>query len=151
METYDEIVKNAQQRATQNNLPYAGALLPSEAFTLLKMVPKARLIDVRTRAEWDWVGRIPEAVQVEWNQWPGGTRNPEFEKNLITAVPDKEAPLLFLCRSGVRSHAAAALAKELGYQSTFNVLEGFEGDKDEQGHRNTIGGWRVRGLPWIQS
>lgn len=151
MEKYDEIVKKAAERAVQNSLPYTGALLPTEANALLKMVPKAKLIDVRTQAEWDWVGRVPEAVQIEWNQWPGGTRNPAFAQTLKEKVPDLDTPLLFLCRSGVRSHAAATLAKELGYATTFNVLGGFEGDKDDQGHRNTVNGWRASGLPWSQS
>ena len=151
MEKYKELLKNAAEREASQGLPYAGALTPKNAFQLLSEIPNARLVDVRTKAEWNWVGRVPNALEIEWNQWPGGTPNPDFATTLISAVPDKETPLFFLCRSGVRSHAAATLASELGYRNAFNILEGFEGDKDDAGRRNSIGGWRVNGLPWIQS
>ena len=133
------------------NLPYAGALLPREAGELLSATPGAKLVDVRTRAEWEWVGRVPGAVMIEWNQWPGGERNPRFLSELRAQVPDASVPVLFICRSGARSHHAAAAAAQAGYSSCFNVLEGFEGDRDGDGHRNTRGGWRVAGLPWTQS
>lgn len=149
MEKIDEILKRLDVAATPD-LPYAGALRPRIAYQILQELSEARVVDVRTQAEWDWVGRVPGAVQIEWNRWPGGVRNPEFAAALDAAVPDKKTPLLFLCRSGVRSHGAATLAKELGYEYAFNILEGFEGDKDAEGHRNTVGGWRVAGLPWIQ-
>ena len=146
----DLLFTRAKQRADQMGLPYAGALLPAEAFELLQAIPNAQLVDVRTRAEWDWVGRIPGAATIEWNGWPGGERNPLFLDELRAAVPDSSSPLLFICRSGVRSHNAAAAATQAGYSVCFNVLEGFEGDRDTEGHRNTIGGWRAAGLPWIQ-
>ena len=114
-------------------------------------MPEAKLIDVRTKAEWDWVGRIPGSVMVEWNAWPSGERNADFIAELQVRVPKSSAPLLFICRSGARSHNAAAAASQAGYPRCYNVLEGFEGDKDAQGHRNTIRGWRAAGLPWIQS
>src|SRR5262245_2820301 len=104
MENIGEIIKNAQARAAQATLPYTGALEPENAFAVLQQMPGAKLIDVRTRAEWEWVGRVPAAVEIEWNSWPGGMRNPDFAQALTAAVPDKNAPLLFLCRSGVRSH-----------------------------------------------
>ena len=150
MNQVDVLLARAKQRADQMGLPYAGALLPAEAFELLQAIPDARLIDVRTRAEWDWVGRIPSAAMIEWNGWPGGERNPRFVDELRASVPDSSSPLLFICRSGVRSHNAAAAATLAGYSTCFNVLEGFEGDRDAEGHRNTIGGWRAAGLPWIQ-
>jgi len=109
------------------------------------------LVDVRSRAEWDWVGRIPEAIMIEWNSWPSGERNPAFVDELKARVPKTTAPTLFICRSGARSHSAAAAAALSGYTNAFNVLEGFEGDKNEQGRRNTVGGWRAAGLPWEQS
>jgi rhodanese-related sulfurtransferase len=89
-------------------------------------------------------------VFIEWNLWPIGTRNAAFEQELLAQVPDRAAPVLFLCRSGGRSHHAAVAARQLGYTQAFNVLEGFEGDKDAHGHRGTVGGWKVAGLPWIQ-
>ncbi|MGH8808542.1 MAG: rhodanese-like domain-containing protein, partial [Noviherbaspirillum sp.] len=104
-----------------------------------------------TNAERDWVGRvaIPETqhVAVQWNVYPGGTPNPDFLGQL-GQVASKDNVLLFLCRSGVRSRHAAKLATEHGYANSFDILEGFEGDKDAQGHRKTVGGWCKAGLPW---
>ena len=106
-------------------------------------------MDVRTRAELDWVGRIAEATEVEWLAYPGNTPNAQFVPQLKHAV-SSEAMLLFICRSGVRSSAAAKAATEAGFAKCYNVLEGFEGDKDANGHRGTINGWRFNGLPWSQ-
>ena len=144
-----DILTLARNRAQQLQLPYAGAVSPGEAWQLLQETPGARLVDVRTRAEWDWVGRVPGALEIEWNQYPGGTRNPHFLAQLQQAV-SPEAPVLFLCRSGARSDGAARLATEAGFQHCFNILEGFEGDKDVTGHRGTVNGWKVAGLPWSQ-
>ena len=144
-----EILTLAQQRAKAMGLPYEGALTPQEAFDLLRLAPGARLVDVRTRAEWDWVGRVPGAVEIEWNQYPGGVRNPHFLAELNRQV-EPGVPVLFLCRSGARSDGAARLATEAGYGDCYNILEGFEGDKDANGRRNTTGGWRHSGLPWHQ-
>ena len=143
------ILETAQERARQMALPYAGALLPQEAYQLWKSLPGAQLVDVRTRAEWDWVGRIPGAVEIEWVTYPGNRPNPAFIQELQQKV-DPATPVFFICRSGARSHNAATLATQSGYAGCYNVLEGFEGDKDAQSHRNTIGGWRAAGLPWIQ-
>jgi len=150
MEDVEVILARAKQRAMEKMLPYAGALLPTEAFALLERAPGATLVDVRTQAELYWVGRVPGAVTVEWSSYPGGARNPDFLAQFQAAVPATTAPMLFLCRSGNRSHHAAVLATEAGYPSCFNVIEGFEGDRDIQGHRNSINGWRVAGLPWEQ-
>jgi len=150
MTRLEDILARAKQRAVEKQLPYAGALLPEEACELLKHAPGATLVDVRTQAELYWVGRVPGATAVEWSGYPGGARNPDFLTQLQAAVPKTEAPVMFLCRSGVRSHNAAALATTAGYANCYNVLEGFEGDRDAQGHRNTIGGWRAAGLPWEQ-
>lgn len=144
-----ELLSLAQQRAQAAGLPYEGALLPAEAHELLTLAPGAKLVDVRTRAEWDWVGRVPGAVEIEWNQYPGGVRNPYFLDELKRQV-STESLVLFLCRSGVRSDGAARAATEAGYPDCYNILEGFEGDKDANGHRNSVGGWRHAGLPWIQ-
>ncbi len=107
------------------------------------------LVDVRSDAEREWVGFVPGAVALAWKQWPGMAMNAAFDEGLRQAVPDGR-PVVLLCRSGVRSIAAAKRATELGLQA-YNILEGFEGDPDAQGHRGTRGGWRWRGLPWRQN
>ena len=144
------ILQAAQQRAVEMNLPYEGALYPGEAYEVLHSAPGARLVDVRTRAELDWVGRVPDAVEIEWAIYPGMQPNPHFIAQLGQQV-DKESLVLFICRSGIRSHHAAAAATNAGFSDCYNVLEGFEGDKDTNEHRNTLGGWCVAGLPWKQS
>ena len=144
------ILQAAQQRAKEHNLPYEGALFPDEAYEILQAAPGAKLVDVRCRAELDWVGRIPDAVEIEWATYPGMTPNPNFIAALSQQV-DKEALVLFICRSGARSHGAATAATQSGFPDCYNVLEGFEGEKDKVGHRNTTGGWRAAGLPWSQS
>jgi rhodanese-related sulfurtransferase len=149
-DSVDSILKRARERATAMKLPYAGALLPAEAHALVLKVPGAKLVDVRTRAEWDFVGHPPEAVMIEWNTYPSGQRNPEFVEQLQAEVAKTDAPVMFMCRSGARSHGAAAAATQAGYPNCFNVLEGFEGDKDSNGHRSSVGGWRKAGLPWVQ-
>ena len=145
-----DILARARQRAEAMNLPYAGALLPLEVHALMQQLPGAKLVDVRTQAEWDYVGHIPESVLVEWNTYPSGQRNHQFLEQLQARVGKTEAPVMFLCRSGARSHHAAAAATQAGYPHSYNVIEGFEGEKDLRGHRNTVGGWRAAGLPWVQ-
>jgi len=149
-ESADEVLARAKQRAHAMKLPYAGALLPSEARVVLQQIPGARLVDVRTLAEWQYVGHVPDSVLIEWNSYPSGQRNPQFLEELQAKVAKTEAPMMFLCRSGARSHNAAAAATLAGYPNSYNILEGFEGDKDAHEHRNTMGGWRVAGLPWVQ-
>ena len=145
-----KILQAAQHRAQEMNLPYEGALLPDEAYQLLQSAPGAKLVDVRSTAEWDWVGRIPDAVEIEWASYPGMKPNPQFVAQLQQQV-DKDALVLFICRSGTRSHHAAIAASQAGYADCYNVLEGFEGDKDPEEHRNVLTGWRAAGLPWEQS
>jgi len=146
----DEILDQARNRAPGQ--PYAGAVTPQEAFALVNSDPRVRLVDVRTNAERDWVGRpaIPEARHgtVQWTLYPGGAPNPDFATQLQQTA-DKEDVVLFLCRSGVRSRHAARVATELGYTNAFDILEGFEGDRDGEGHRKTLGGWCKAGLPWV--
>jgi rhodanese-related sulfurtransferase len=144
----EDIRRYAADRGRTLNLPYSGAVLPREAYLLMQA--GAKLVDVRTRAELDWVGRIPGALPVEWNSYPGSALNPEFLGQL-SELTEQDEPVLFICRSGGRSHHAAIAATQAGWRECYNVLEGFEGDKDPQQHRNTLGGWRVAGLPWIQS
>ncbi|MGN1056307.1 MAG: rhodanese-like domain-containing protein [Comamonas sp.] len=109
---------------------------------------QAVLVDVRTDAERAWVGQVPGAVPVEWKRWPGMSPNPDFDAQLLAAVPEGYKVVL-LCRSGVRSIAAATRAAQLGLEA-YNILEGFEGDVDGNGHRGNLGGWRKQGLPWHQ-
>jgi rhodanese-related sulfurtransferase len=144
----DQIKKTAGERAKSMGLPYAGALLPAEAVELMKAGVK--LVDVRTRPELQYVGKVPGSLAVEWQTWPGSKPNPEFIAELAAAA-GKDEPVMFLCRSGVRSHGAAEAAMRAGWKETYNVLEGFEGDKDAAGHRNTVNGWRKAGLPWTQT
>jgi rhodanese-related sulfurtransferase len=147
----DDILSIARQYGQQHQLPYAGAVTPPQAYALLQSDNKVKLIDVRTNAERDWVGKvaIPESQHgaVQWNLYPGGTPNPEFLSQL-QQLADQDTVLLFLCRSGVRSRHAAKLATENGFAHCFDILEGFEGDKDAAGHRKTVSGWCKAGLPW---
>jgi rhodanese-related sulfurtransferase len=145
-----EILKTAQQRAKESNLPYEGAVTPQEAYELMRDAPGTKIVDVRTRAEIDWVGKVPGAVEIEWLNYPGMKPNPNFMAALEQQV-DKEALVLFLCRSAQRSHFAAAVATQAGYIACYNILEGFEGDKDASNQRGKRNGWRLAGLPWEQS
>ncbi|SHH21878.1 rhodanese-like domain-containing protein [Massilia sp. CF038] len=149
MSTVDQVLAAARERAP--GAGYAGAVTPAEAFALVQADPRMKLIDVRTNAERDWVGRVllPEAQHgaVQWSTYPGGVPNPDFVAQL-DAVANKDDVLLFLCRSGVRSRHAATLATQHGYANSFDILEGFEGDKDAEGHRKNVGGWCKAGLPW---
>lgn len=150
MENLTEILRLARERAEKMKLPYAGALTPQEAHAVLQGLSGARIVDVRTRAELDWVGRIPGAIEIEWNTYPGGVPNVQFVA-LLRQAATPQTPLLFICRSGARSHNAAIAAATAGMQDCYNVLEGFEGDRDADGQRGRLGGWRHAGLPWQQS
>ena len=118
----------------------------------MQLDPAARLIDVRTHAELDWVGRPligdGQYSHLEWSLYPGGAPNPEFMEQL-RQLAGCDTPLIFLCRSAARSKAAAKAARAAGHSRAYDLLEGFEGNKDGQGHRKTVGGWCFRGLPWI--
>jgi rhodanese-related sulfurtransferase len=152
MSTVEQIYQQAEQRRVTGRLDYAGALSPAEAFELLQLDPNARLVDVRTRAELDWVGRplVAEGqyAHIEWTRYPGGVPNAEFIEQL-GQVATAQTPVILLCRSATRSKVAAVAAQQAGFKKTFDLLEGFEGDRDSQGHRKTVGGWCFRGLPWI--
>ena len=144
----DDLKQKARARAAALKLPYAGAVTPAEAHEMMQR--GAKLVDVRTEAEHHYVGAVPGSEHIEWTTFPEGKRNPDFVKQLEDAVR-KDEPVMFLCRSGVRSHAAAVAATEAGWSEAYNILEGFEGDKDGEGHRGKLGGWRKAGLPWVQS
>jgi rhodanese-related sulfurtransferase len=130
-------------------------LTPRQAWDLLERDPDAVLVDVRTQAEWSFVG-LPDVtalgkqvVPIEWTTFPDGAPNQRFLEQLMAALPSQDAPVLFLCRSGARSAAATATAAAAGYTGATNVSEGFEGDLDEHGHREA-NGWKQAGLPWRQ-
>lgn len=135
---------------------YAGDLSPRQAWDLLASDPDAVLVDVRTSAEWQWVGGADlselgkRTMGIEW-MTSAGQPNDRFVEHLGEAGVVAETPVLFLCRSGGRSAAAASLATAAGYRTAYNVAEGFEGDPDDEGHRGTINGWKVAGLAWRQS
>ena len=147
MNNQHEILQLAQTRNAQNNLPYSGALSPREAFEVLQVYPQALLLDVRTQAELALVGRVPLALNIEWAFYPGMVPNPDFAKQLLDKV-DKNQVLIFMCRTGGRSHNAAAVAATLGYTQAYNMLEGFEGEPNSLNQRTMINGWKYAGLPW---
>ncbi|MFC7594119.1 rhodanese-like domain-containing protein [Terrabacter sp. GCM10028922] len=136
-------------------MSYAGDVTPEQAWTALRAEPGAVLVDVRTRAEWAYVG-LPdlgeigkEVVLVEWQTFPEGSVNERFTADLEAAGVAKDAAVYFICRSGVRSISAAEAATREGWNRSYNVTEGFEGPHDVDRHR-TLSGWKVAGLPWVQ-
>ena len=129
---------------------YAGDVTPDEAFRAWT-AGDAVLVDIRTQAEREWVGFVPDAPVVAWKQWPGMVMNPDFDAQILALVNASSGkPVVMLCRSGIRSIASAKRATELGL-TAYNILEGFEGDPDAVAHRSSRGGWRYRGLPWRQN
>ncbi|MFC3626826.1 rhodanese-like domain-containing protein [Vogesella amnigena] len=145
----EKLLTTARERGAQLGLPYGGALLPAEAWQLRQALPGSVIVDVRSAAEWQFVGVVPEAVRVELRTFPGMVPNAQFVPQLEAQV-SKDATVLFLCRSGARSDEAARLAAAAGYREVYNVLEGFEGDRDGEQHRGQVNGWKAAGLPWIQ-
>ncbi len=135
---------------------YAGDLRPAEAWELLEKDSKAVLVDVRTMPEWGFVG-VPrldgigkETICVSWAVFPEMARNENFVQEVAARGVGKDQPVLLLCRSGQRSRAAAIALTAAGFGPCYNVAEGFEGDRDNQQHRGSVGGWKVAGLPWAQ-
>ncbi|MEO9526052.1 rhodanese-like domain-containing protein [Roseibium sp.] len=145
----------------QSKVEYAGNVTAQEAYSRLSEQPDAVLVDVRTQAEWSFVG-LPylrpigkEPVLAEWQSFPPSGPNPDFPKTVSDLLVKKEldlsAPIYFLCRSGARSQAAAIALTQAGHTQCFNISDGFEGPLDQAGHRGTQAGWKAAGLPWIQS
>ncbi len=136
---------------------YAGDVTPKQAWEMLSAEPGALLIDVRTQAEFNYVGvtdlspLAKQAHGIPWKTFPGMTDNPDFADCVSVVADQKDQALLFICRSGVRSIAAAQHMTARGYTRCYNVLGGFEGDKDDNDHRGTVNGWKVDGLPWRQN
>ena len=144
-------LKTAQDRAKQLGVPYAGALLPHEAHQLMLEAPAAKLVDVRAHAELDLVGSIPGSAHIELLSYPGWHPNPHFITYLKQQI-DPEALVMFICRTGTRSHKAAIAAMEAGFTNCYNVLHGFEGDKNQStSQRGAVNGWKASALPWQQS
>lgn len=149
MSDQTEVLKKAKQRAAENNLTYSGALTPEESHALMQENPETLLVDVRSLAELELVGRVPEALHIEWAFYPGMVANPDFDKQLLEQV-NKQNPVIFMCRTGGRSHNAAVVAAKLGY-TAFNMLEGFEGEANAEQQRTLINGWKYAGLPWTHA
>jgi rhodanese-related sulfurtransferase len=147
-ESLDDIFRRAENRARQEGVAYRGEVAPEEAWRIFQEYPGARLLDIRTTEELTLIGRVPGAVEIPWRLFRDWELNPRFlrdvEKNFLPSDL-----ILLLCRSGVRSKEAGELLASEGFQHCFNVLEGFEGDKNEAGQR-VVAGWKVRGLPWSQ-
>ena len=135
---------------------YAGDIGVKEAWGFLEEDPEAVMIDVRTVAEWVYVG-LPDLTQlgktiicVQWNQWPDMDINPEFVPHVEAEGVTRDRVLLLICRSGVRSRDAAIALTAQGFGPCYNVAGGFEGDLDEDRRRGGTNGWKVDGLPWTQ-
>ncbi|OAN44693.1 sulfurtransferase [Paramagnetospirillum marisnigri] len=135
---------------------YAGDITPSEAWKRLAEAPNVKLVDVRTQAEWSFVG-VPDLAPVNkqvllisWQVFPAMARNDAFATQLFSHGVAKDDVILLLCRSGVRSKAAAEYLTALGYSQCWNVSDGFEGPHDEDRHRGLKAGWKAEGLPWAQ-
>lgn len=141
--------------------PYRGNASPEEAWETLRNEAQATLVDVRSTAEWTYVG-IPDLsgahgrlLRIEWQSFPSMQLNPNFVETLDASLREAgigpASPVFFICRSGARSSAAAAAMTAAGYSHCFNVAGGFEGPRDENGHRGTVEGWKAADLPWVQS
>ena len=126
-------------------------LNPQQSWSLLQENPSAVMVDVRTAIEHSFVGHPPEAIHVAWKEFPDMQPNEQFVTQVEEKVKDKNVPVLLLCRSGVRSVAAAKALEQAGYQQLINIVEGFEGALDDEKHRGNIDGWKFRNLPWVQS
>jgi len=140
---------------------YQGDVTPEEAWSRLASEQHAALVDVRTTAEWNYVGAPElgqlgkELIRVEWQSFPSGAINPAFTETLEARLKEQgapaDAPIFFICRSGARSASAAAAMTAAGYSRCYNVAGGFEGARDADGHRGTVEGWKAAHLPWVQT
>ena len=130
------IFERAAARAEQQGLRYAGAVTPAEAHELHRS-GTATIVDVRTRAEYEGIGRVEDTELIEWRRDNESQPDPRFAERLLARYGTDEA-LLLICRSGVRSHYAAEVATAAGFKRVYNVLDGFEA------------GWRPAGLPWLK-
>ena len=152
----DEDRKTSVEREIAPGAGYAGDVTPEQAWKILQESPDAILVDCRTQPEWAFVG-VPDlaslgkkAALIPWQVFPTMQLNPEFSKQVRAAGASEGAPVLFLCRSGARSRAAAIAVSSQGFTRAYNIRGGFEGAHDERRHRGTREGWKVAGLPWAQ-
>lgn len=143
-----DILRNANEESREKNLGYAGSILPEDAWELFQS-GHAHLVDVRTAEERKFVGQVSNTVHIAWQTGPALIKNPRFLRELENKF-SKDTLILFLCRSGKRSAAAAVAATAAGFTQVYNVREGFEGDLDDNQQRGRVSGWRQRGLPWVQ-
>jgi len=132
---------------------YKGDVSPTEAFERLKGNPRAVLIDVRTQAEWAFVGlpRVERLLRLSWQVFPSMQVDPDFADKVRGAGIEEGDEVFLICRSGGRSASAATALTAAGFANCYNVAQGFEGDRDGEGHRGAVGGWKAAGLPWAQS
>lgn len=138
-------------------MSYTGDVTATAAWDALQEDQTAVLVDVRTQAEWAFVGLCnlsgvgKSPLLVSWQEFPHMQINAAFAETLIQQGIPKDSPIYFLCRSGVRSQSAASAMVAAGYSKCYNILGGFEGDVDQDGHRGVMGGWKAAGLPWQQN
>ncbi|MBL4802986.1 MAG: hypothetical protein JKY45_13970 [Emcibacter sp.] len=138
-------------------MSYTGDVTVEEAWKALAQDEKSVLVDVRTQAEWAFVGMCDltelrkSPLLLSWQMFPHMDINADFVKTITDMDISKDSSLYFLCRSGVRSQSAASAMISAGYEKCYNILGGFEGDRDASGHRGTCGGWIAAGLPWKQN
>ncbi len=144
----DVILERARLRAKKQNLVYAGAVTPAEAWELVKE-DRAIIVDVRTQEEYKFVGHVPDSLLIPWMCGTSMTKNPGFVSETEKQL-SKEAIILLLCRSGKRSAGAAEALTAAGFTNVFNITEGFEGKLNDRMQRNHVNGWRFRHLPWLQ-
>ncbi|MDR2113298.1 MAG: rhodanese-like domain-containing protein [Candidatus Accumulibacter sp.] len=147
-ESLDDLLLRAENLARERGVAYRGELAPEEAWRLVQEYPGAKLVDIRTTEELTLIGRVPGAIEIQWRLFSDWELNPRFLRDIKKTFLPTDT-ILLLCRSGVRSREAAELLAGEGFRNCFNILEGFEGDKNEAGQR-VIAGWKVRGLPWSQ-
>jgi len=143
-----QILYRAFSRSGGKPRSYAGYLTPQEAQRLAEL-GAAKIVDLRTAFEREYVGHVPGTLHLEWLALGATEPNPGFV-DALRRVADPKDTLVFLCRSGKRSDAAATAAAAAGFGNVLNVIGGFEGDLDAGGQRGRLGGWRKAGLPWVQ-
>ncbi len=156
LSTADAIAALEQTDAQRGALPYHADVTASDAAAFMRSHPSI-LVDVRTDAEWNYVG-IPNLetfrasfIPLSWMLYPDYAKNQQFEAQLIGLIADKSTPVFFLCKVGGRSAKAAEAATSLGYEHCYNIVAGFEGEPNERSQRGTVNGWKAEGLPWKQS
>ena len=152
----DIIRENATKRLNHGSI-YAGEVTPLEAWELLTYDSAAVLVDVRTHPEWMFVG-LPDLwslgkdlIRISWQIFPEMQVNDSFVANVVESVSNLDTSIMFICRSGARSQAAAELCAKSGFTKAFNVIDGFEGGQNASGHRGLTAGWKKSDLPWVQS